>query len=206
MKAFTLYGLRKPGEEARYIGIACQTLKKRLTDHLREKKKYRKNLWLAKAKRENSVIEITSYCVGLTKEEACELERAVIAELRKLGLDLVNTAAGGEAAMFGRHHSEKTKNQLVEIGKSQWEKKSFAEKEKVSAVSRQYKHSEEAKTKISLAGQKNMVGNTNSLGHKNNSGGKHTPEWKAAASVRTTLYWEKKRQESYLAEMWGSRG
>lgn len=50
---------------------------------------------MAKAKRENVKVEIVPYCVGLSEKEACELEAAVIAELRKIGLDLVNTSPGG---------------------------------------------------------------------------------------------------------------
>lgn len=197
MKTFTLYGLRKPGEEARYIGITSGVLSYRLAGHLKEQTEDRRGRWIAKAKRENSKIEVVPFCVGLSKEDACELERAVIAELRKIGLDLVNTHEGGGLPpdATGKKHA---------LG---------------------YKHTPEWKAAASVRN----TGNKHALGHK------HTPEWKAAASVRNTgnknalgckgnlghnrsqktkekvsaglkLFHEKKRQESYLAEMWGSRG
>lgn len=102
MKTFTLYGLNKPGEEARYIGITCKSVKTRLSEHRQQKTPDHRGRWILKMQQEGVVPEIVSFCVGLTHKEACELEVGVIAELRKQGFDLVNTSPGGTAPMFGR--------------------------------------------------------------------------------------------------------
>lgn len=98
MKFHTLYGLRQPGKEIRYIGITCQKLQERLRKHLIEPEDSHKNRWFKKLLREENIKpEIIPYCVGLSsEEEAKSLERAVIRCLREARFNLVNSTDGGD--------------------------------------------------------------------------------------------------------------
>jgi GIY-YIG catalytic domain-containing protein len=60
MKAFVLYGLRKSGEEFRYVGITSTSLKNRLTNHLCSKTSPYKDRW------------ITIACKGIPKPKSPE--------------------------------------------------------------------------------------------------------------------------------------
>lgn len=112
MTSFILYGMNRVGESPRYIGITSAALKKRLQAHYQKISKDHKGNWVAKAKLDNVKLEIVPYCVGLTKEEAGHLEREIIAGLRKIGFDLVNTSLGGTAPMFGRKHSQESRKKI----------------------------------------------------------------------------------------------
>lgn len=95
--AFTLYGLKKGDGEIRYIGITSQSLTSRLQQHLWERRDTYKTRWIEKMIREENLKpSIVPYCVGLTLSEANDLERRVIAELKTLGFDLVNSTDGGD--------------------------------------------------------------------------------------------------------------
>lgn len=128
-KLFTLYGLKRPDDNIiRYIGITCQRLCNRLSSHIREasKKKYHKDFWVSKMLPLRP--EMIPFAVGLTQEEALDLEIFVIAEARKQGRDLVNQTMGGEGGpglsgekhpFFGKKQSDKTKakRSLAMMGK-----------------------------------------------------------------------------------------
>lgn len=232
MKNFTLYGLRKPGEEARYIGIASTALHKRLSSHLSKRTDDYRGRWIAKAKRDSSVIEIVPYCVGLSEKDACELERQVIAELRKLGLDLVNTHEGGNLppSSLGRKRSSQTKAKMTGNKNASGNKNALGMKHtpewkaahsarmtgKKYALGSNRSPEQKAKKSVQMVGKN--LGNKNALGYKhtpeqcekrrgnkNGSGSlgiKRTQETKDRMVVAQKLQHEKKRQESYLAEMW----
>lgn len=101
-KPFTLYGLRRPDDDQiRYIGITCQSLRRRLYRHCGEKENnLKKDRWIGEMLPLRP--EIIPYAVGLTKEEACDVEVAVISGLRKIGFDLLNITNGGQSGFAGR--------------------------------------------------------------------------------------------------------
>ncbi len=100
MKPFTLYGLKRPNDNVvRYIGITSLSLAKRLREHCIRGSNRHKDNWIAQ---QPSNPEIVPYAIGLTKEEACDLEIAVIAGLRKNGHPLLNVLDGGGTGMLGK--------------------------------------------------------------------------------------------------------
>lgn len=112
-KLFTLYGLKRPDDNViRYIGITCQRLPARLSGHISDasKKKYHKDFWVSKMAPLRP--EIISYAVELSLEEACELERFVIQELRKTRPSLTNISDGGTAPMLGRKHTQEAREAM----------------------------------------------------------------------------------------------
>lgn len=125
MKEFTLYGLKRSDEETiRYIGITSETLELRLKRHLRDgQRNPHKGNWIKKTKREGAHTEIVPYAVGMTFEDACDLEIFVIKELRAIGYPLLNISNGGEAPMFGRkatpEHLEKLRVSHLGIKQSE---------------------------------------------------------------------------------------
>lgn len=214
MKTFTLYGLNKPGEEARYIGITSGALGERLDRHLRRRDgSPHKDAWIAKMRSEGLTPEIVPYCINLTKEDAGNLEALIISGLRSLEFDLVNTAPGGGYLPdnTGRKHSLESRQRRSvrmrgEGNHFRGRKLSEDHKRKIGLASlgrttgNTYalglKHTEEAKEKIGAASR----GNDHALGHQ------HSVEAREEISTASKLMWEKRRQEFYLAEMWGSRG
>lgn len=189
MKTFTLYGLRKPGEEIRYIGITHQTPKDRLKRHLKkEPKETHKTLWILKMRRdENLRPEIVQYCVGLTEAEAKELETQVISSLRQQGVDLVNTSDGGEGT-FGYRHTEAARKKMSETrsGENHW---GFGKRGEASPNFGR-KASPQARANMSAAqkGNKNNLGKKQSLEaiektRQANLGRKRSPEARRKMSL-----------------------
>lgn len=194
MKTFTLYGLNKPGEEARYIGVTSKRLEVRLSHHLCDRPDNHRTRWIRKMLQENQKPEIVPYCVGLTDKEACELERSMIAELKKLGLSLVNGTGGGEGIF---EPTDETRKKLSE-GNKKWKRSPetcgrISESKKGNKNLLGFKFSPESKKKMSLA----------QTGEKSHMfGKKRSVEDRKKVSDGLKLYYEKKRQEEILEEMW----
>lgn len=226
MKNFTLYGLRKPGEEIRYVGVTGGDLKTRLRDHYKKKKRidYRGN-WMAEAKRKNIQVEIIPCCVGLTEQEAYNMETAVIEILRLANVSLVNTSAGGRRGpdCTGKKHSEDAKkkigvaNQISMLGNKNCLGKQNAlgskhpQSESTIEKIRAAHSTPEARKRTSIAatGRKRSVETRekmalSKIGNKHGLGSKHphSDSTKEKLSAKATLQWEKKRQEEILEEMW----
>jgi len=118
-REYTLYGLKRPDEDTiRYIGITCSDLGLRLSQHIsaRGKNPHKEN-WIAKMLPLRP--EIIPYAVGLTKDEACELEIFVIQKLRDAGHNLLNVSFGGESGSYGIKRSIETCRRISQsqIGK-----------------------------------------------------------------------------------------
>lgn len=147
MKRFTLYGLRKPGEQFRYVGITCQPLNDRLSRHLRPgNERSHKTSWIAKALRENVTVEMVPFLVEMSKECAQDVEIFLIKELRASGWPLVNSSLGGSLGSLGLSPSTETRAKLsaAQMGK----KSNFLGK----------KHSAETRARMSAAKKGNWSG------------------------------------------------
>lgn len=117
MRAFTLYGLRRPDDKIiRYIGITCRTLKARLNAHLfRRGQNVHKDSWIKKMFPLKP--EIVPFATDLDFEAACELEISCIQKLKFLGFDLINVSLGGTAPMLGLSHSKEAREKISEAGR-----------------------------------------------------------------------------------------
>lgn len=225
MKNYTLYGLRKPGEEVRYIGITGGPLEKRLRDHMRPRKSPHKDNWIKKLKREGCKLEIIPYCVGLTEQEACNMETSVIETLRLANVSLVNTSAGGRRGpdCTGKKHSEDAKKKIGAanrismlgnkncLGKQNGLGSKHPQSEATIEKIRAAHSTPEARKRTSIAatGRKRSVETRermalSKLGNKHGLGSKHphSDATKEKLSAKASLQWEKKRQEEILEEMW----
>lgn len=111
---FTLYGLRKPGEDLiRYIGITSQPLSSRLRQHLTEAGSVEKKYWVDKMLPD--IPEIVPLALELTLAEAYDLESQVIVGLKKLGFDLLNrTNGGGPVIVTQRAKERKERAEAIE--------------------------------------------------------------------------------------------
>lgn len=106
--------------------------------------------------------EIVPYAVGLSFEEACDLEIFVIRELREAGFDLLNVSPGGDAPLAGQKRPEGFCKKLSEsrkgpgnpmFGKIPWNKGRNMNPEQMESLRRGNigrKHSEESKKKRSI--------------------------------------------------------
>jgi len=208
MKNFVLYSLSKPGEEARYIGITSQPLKNRLHNHLfRKDGSHHKTAWIEKMKREGFKPLIIPLCVGLSKEEACELEINTISTLRKLGIDLVNLTDGGDCGPGGLH-TDVTKKRLSALNSGK--RHTPESRRKISEALKGRVFSEELRKKISEARKGKGLGplslETRKKLSKVLTGRKMSSATIEKMRASKKLRDEERRQESMLAEMWGSRG
>lgn len=131
-------------------------------------------------RREGIRPEMVPLCVGLTKEGASELEVAVIAELRKLGFNLVNTSPGGSAPMLGIRHTAASRKKMsknrrgIPVSEEARINMSLAQQGKHDGELNHFfgkKHSEESLEKMSLAKKGKMVGADNPFFGKT-----HTPQ------------------------------
>lgn len=172
IKSYTLYGLNKPGESARYIGITGLNLFQRLSSHVCEKADFRKSRWIQKMLDNNQRPEIVPYCVGLIESEAKQLEIQVIYSLRQAGVDLVNSGDGGEGVTMTPEVRQKigaanTGNKYC-LGR----KMSLETRKKIGDAHRGRRASAQARERMSVS----RLGNKNSVGNKNALGKKQSPE------------------------------
>lgn len=143
MHRYSLYHLIDPTTDAvRYVGITRVPLKSRLARHCRPgafKSNPHKFRWIASLKKQNKKPTIKLIADSLTVEAACKLEIEHIAELA----NLTNIALGGNVppSAKGRKLSEEAKQA---IGKR----------------SRKFRHTEEAKKRISMARRKAELART----------------------------------------------
>jgi len=138
MKSFLIYALKEPDTgEIRYFGKTCRPVEDRFVRHLSAKPNWYVSRWIQKLKSVGLVPGHEVLMTGLTNEEACEEEIALIAWGRKSGLSLTNLTDGGEGrlgfvvsqetrekirrGLLGRTHSLETRQKIREanIGKKQ---------------------------------------------------------------------------------------
>jgi hypothetical protein len=109
-----VYALKCPDTgDVRYIGKTCD-IERRVKWHMNQKTKDHKGFWVAKLKRDKKRPLVQVLASGLTFDQANDLEVFLIAMLRLMGADLVNTTDGGEGCS-GFHHSEETIRHLRKI-------------------------------------------------------------------------------------------
>ena len=213
MRTFTLYGLREPGGEIRYIGKTPRELETRRREHLRSTRSAHKDAWIAKLKSGGYEPEIIPLCINLTPEEANELEIFVISGLRKLGIDLVNMTLGGDGASIGNKNALGFKQSPETIAKKVAKVKgrsrpgfsklrmghsvSLETRNKIGNANRGKKHSEESRKNMSVAHIGKATGSDNPF-----FGKKHSTESRDRNSRSKKLWWDRKRQEDFLAVMW----
>jgi hypothetical protein len=132
MKSFLIYCLKEPDTgEIRYFGKTCRDIAERFSKHLSAKPNWHVSRWIHKLKQENKLPICEVLISGLTGQESCEEEIALIAWGRKKGLRLTNLTDGGEGRLgfkvsdetkkkisrghIGRHVTAETKQKLREI-------------------------------------------------------------------------------------------
>lgn len=135
----TIYVLVDPRkkEEYRYVGKTVQKLGHRLSKHIYESKNSDtyKSRWIRKLSRESIRPQILELEV-IDADVDCEREVYWVARLKKEGHRLTNGTEGGEVAypgershmfgktgaetpMYGKHHSEETKERMSETHKGE---------------------------------------------------------------------------------------
>lgn len=184
---FKLYGLFCPiSNELRYIGITTQKLTARLSAHLRQPTNKFIGDWFNELGDLKPIIKVLKFCSSY--EELLNEEVKYISENRRLGVNLLNIADGGDInPMFGKTHTKEARDKISKARKGckltqkqkierkklinkLWEDKDWANsvKEKMSknmlgnTRALGFKHSDEAKKKMS----KSHMGNTYCLGFK----------------------------------------
>lgn len=213
MSEYTLYGLRELGtENIRYVGITTQNISFRLKQHLRkpiESNSHKYN-WFQKLRREGKLPEIFPLAVGLTKEEAVELEIHLISELPKIGYSLINVSAGGESGMLGRKISEEARRKmsLAKQGRrmmggmtGKTHTKETREKLRANHIGKKRPDSEKRKISIGMLGRK-LPRETHDLINSKNRGQKRTHEQIARIKKGQQRAREESRCFQMLAEMW----
>jgi len=117
-KEYTLYGLKHPKESRiRYIGITSDLLLNRLYGHRKDSgRNLHKNRWFSKML--PLIPEIVPFAVGLTEDQACDLEIAVIKGLRELGEDLLNISGGGNLPPVNLKGWPMTEDGKIKISKA----------------------------------------------------------------------------------------
>lgn len=114
-KLWTLYGLVDPQTgEIRYCGLTGKSLALRLSQHLRQSRQkdnlYKSN-WISQMRQSGMLPGIISIRDGLSFTAVVAAEIAYIADN---AARLTNITRGGEAVMFGRKHSHKTRRAMSE--------------------------------------------------------------------------------------------
>jgi group I intron endonuclease len=114
-----IYTLEHPiTNEVRYVGFTSKTLEKRFKEHLRDKRKCKRNSWMVALKKEGliPIIKLLDFC---TTENWKNLEQYWIEQFRVWGFKLTNMTEGGDGTL-GYKQSEKQKlnNSLINKGKT----------------------------------------------------------------------------------------
>lgn len=112
-KTYTMYALCD-GEQIRYVGITGRDVKKRLSEHIKDKRISKKRNWLVCMKRSGKEVSVKILLTNLSREEAVSSEVETIALYLEKGFRLVNQTTGGDGVMEGRTHSQETKQKMSE--------------------------------------------------------------------------------------------
>jgi group I intron endonuclease len=141
---YYLYLLIDPTcDSLRYVGFSKDPYN-RFKQHVTSKQLCHKTYWINTLKNNGLTPLLKVIDEVENKEEALQLEKAYIKDMRLSGIDLTNTTIGGDAPMIDRKHSDETKAKMSQgrLG----EKNSFYGK----------KHSKETIEKLSnsLKGKK----------------------------------------------------
>jgi hypothetical protein len=116
IRTFYVYALKCPDTgDVRYIGKTCDP-ERRFRWHMYQKTKDHKGFWIQKLRRNKKKPVIQVLASGLTFDQANNLEIFLIALLRLMGTNLVNSTNGGEGCS-GFKQSEETKQRLREINR-----------------------------------------------------------------------------------------
>lgn len=136
---YYIYTLLHPiSKEIRYVGFTSKP-DIRLKQHLILRYKDHKTNWIKSMLAIGLQPEMKIIDEVACKDEALELEKSYIRDLKLLGVRLTNLTIGGEAPMIGKKHKEESKV-LISLA-NQKEKNAFYGK----------KHTEEAKIKMSIS-------------------------------------------------------
>lgn len=108
----SLYHLCDPRNGGvRYVGYSHNP-DKRFNRHLKDMGSTHKCRWLSSLRTLGLQPILVTVCVLQSAEEAKRMEVAMIAMLRKRGIDLTNTTPGGDGVMTGRKHEEATRKKM----------------------------------------------------------------------------------------------
>lgn len=191
-KKVYIYGLYDPEtKELRYVGKA-NNLSSRLWCHIRDAKggqRTHKATWIRKLLSQE-LKPIISVIWETTEQGWQEDEKFCIAQALSEGANLTNHTKGGDG-ILGYNHSEETKRKISEYNKSigrlppNWKGRKqspehISKRVEARKSNGTYGHSQETKDLISRKNTGKNLGNTHTLGYK------HTDEWKAAQSERSS--------------------
>lgn len=133
---YYLYTLLEPNtNNIKYVGFSYNP-KHRYNQHMICKDVCHRTNWIKYLKEQGQKPILKIIDEVDTKEEALELEKKYINDLKLIGINLTNNTIGGEAPMAGKKHREETKRLMSEQRKG--ENNSFYGK----------KHSEEVMKRI----------------------------------------------------------
>lgn len=136
---YYIYTLLHPiTKEIRYVGFTSKP-DIRLKQHIILRYKDHKTNWIKSMLAIGLQPEMKIIDEVACKDEALELEKSYIRNLKLLGIRLTNSTIGGEAPMIGKKHTEESKI-LISLA-NQKEKNHFYGK----------KHTEESRIKISIS-------------------------------------------------------
>src|SRR6266496_576912 len=153
-----LYVLREPDSGVpRYVGITALSMQRRYNAHVTklDANKYKFH-WIRKLKRQGKLPVIESVAVGLSADEACDLEILTIRGLKERGFPLVNLSTGGRLGALGVKRSElerKAISERLKGEKNHWWGKRFSpeHRRKIGDANMGKRAAPEACRKISTA-------------------------------------------------------
>lgn len=129
MKQTLIYVLKHPiTDEIRYVGKTINSLKRRLTQHLSEKRKNKRTSWIKSLKNQNLIPKIELLEKVESGLDWTIDEKFYIAYFKYLGFNLINATEGGENIVFteeikkkisdshkGKKLSQETKDKIRQL-------------------------------------------------------------------------------------------
>lgn len=194
-----IYALSELGGSVRYVGKTTKPLQERLTQHLAEARKLRKNHRLNWLRSVGDRVEI--FLIDLVVGDGAAEEICLIAALRKLGARLVNGTSGGDGTLgVVRSAETRARMSLAQLGK----KATPFTKLKQSLAHKGKKFTEEHREHLSMALRGKQLGRVLTEDHrrkiaKANAGKAHSSATRkkiSASKVKITAL-----DVSYLLEL-----
>ena len=116
MSKFIVYMHEHRESHKKYIGITCRKPEYRWNNG----KGYYNNQYFTRAINKYGWDSFNHYILytGLTKEDACRMEKELIAKYQTTKMEFgYNISSGGDATMLGVQHTEEAKRKISEAGK-----------------------------------------------------------------------------------------